>query len=123
MFSSRMHIGFAGSAVLFAVVLFSQKISGFGPGLTSATSPTVFGNASLSVAEGTYSVRDFGARGDGRTLDTQAIARAVKVCFESGGGTVVFPAGQYVTGTFEMFSRVTLHLEAGAIIKGSPDTA
>lgn len=64
-------------------------------------------------------VQNFGAVGDGHTLDTKAISRAVKACSDSGGCTLVFPAGHYVTGTFSLLSNVTLDLEAGAVLEGS----
>lgn len=44
-------------------------------------------------------------------------------CAAGGGGTVVVPPGRYRCGTVELKSRVTLHLEAGAVIAGSPDPA
>ena len=68
-------------------------------------------------------VRDFGAAGDGRTLDTGAIQSAIEACGSAGGGTVLFLAGAYVTGSLTLRSHVTLHLEAGAILLGSEDPA
>ena len=68
---------------------------------------------------GIFNVRDFGATGDGKTLDTTAISLAISVAAKAGGGTVLFPAGVYVTGTFELRSNITLDLLAGATIKGS----
>lgn len=70
---------------------------------------------------GICNVRDFGARGDGVTLDTEPIAKAILACAEAGGGTVLVPSGTYVTGTLELFSNITLQLEAGAVILGSPN--
>ncbi|NOZ56514.1 MAG: glycoside hydrolase family 28 protein [Calditrichaeota bacterium] len=64
-------------------------------------------------------VTDFGAVGDGATLSTLAIQRAVDSCAARGGGTVVFPAGAYLTGTVVLRSHVTLQLEAGAKLLGS----
>jgi hypothetical protein len=69
---------------------------------------------------GTFDVRSFGAKGDGSTLDTEAIVKAIRACAQAGGGTVLFPAGTYVTGTFELLSNITLQLDAGAVILGSP---
>lgn len=68
-------------------------------------------------------VRDFGATGDGQSLDTAAIKKAVTTAAANGGGTVLFPPGKYVTGTFELLSNVTLDLEAGAVIEGSKNLA
>ena len=66
-------------------------------------------------------VRNFGAKGDGVTLDTPAITAAIHACAQSGGGTVLFPPGTYVTGTFEIVSNITLDLAPGAVIAGSPN--
>jgi hypothetical protein len=70
-----------------------------------------------------FDVRQFGAAGDGKTLDTAAINKAIQACNQAGGGTVLFTPGEYVTGTFIMLSHVTLNLEAGAVIKGSTNLA
>ena len=66
-----------------------------------------------------FDVRNYGAVGDGKTLDTQAINKAIQACNQAGGGTVLFTPGEYVTGTFIMLSHVTLNLDAGAVILGS----
>ncbi len=70
-----------------------------------------------------YSVREYGAAGDGVTKDSKAIQHAVDSCAVGGGGTVYFPAGTYLTGTIVLGSGVHLFLDPGAIIKGSPDLA
>ena len=75
------------------------------------------------AASSVFNVRDFGAAGDGRTADTRAIQAAVEACREAGGGTVLFTAGTYVTGTFRIYGRMTLRLEAGSVILASPDTS
>ena len=72
------------------------------------------GNASAS-----FDVTDYGAAGDGETLDTPAIQKAVDRCAKQGGGTVHLPAGTYLSGTIHLRSHVTLHLAAGATLLGS----
>ncbi len=67
-----------------------------------------------------FDVREFGATGDGKTLDTKAISAAIEAAHDAGSGTVVFPPGTYVTGTFELLGNVTLDVEANATILGSP---
>ncbi|MDB6127744.1 MAG: hypothetical protein JWM35_1640, partial [Verrucomicrobia bacterium] len=70
-----------------------------------------------------HDVRNFGALGDGTTLDSAAINRAIGACHAAGGGTVVMSAGIYLSGTIELLSRVTLQLEAGAVLRGSGNLA
>lgn len=65
------------------------------------------------------SVREHGARGDGKTSDTAAIQRALDAAGD--GGVVLFPAGEYLTGTLHLRDGVTLHLAAGATLLASPD--
>lgn len=60
-----------------------------------------------------------GAQGDGRTLNTIALQKAIDQAASAGGGTVVIPAGDFLTGGLVLHSHVTLHLEPGAILRGS----
>lgn len=67
------------------------------------------------------SVTEHGARGDGKTLDRAALNRAVEACAAAGGGQVRVPPGRYLTGTVRLRSGITLVLEAGAVLVGTPD--
>ncbi len=67
-----------------------------------------------------FDVRDLGAKGDGTAKDTRAIQAAIDRA-SAGGGTVVFPAGRYVSGTLHLRSLVTLRIERGATLVFSPD--
>ena len=69
-----------------------------------------------------FNVREYGALGDGQTLDSPAIQSAIDTCAENGGGTVFLPAGQYLTGSLFLRSNISLHLDAGAVILGSEDS-
>jgi len=66
-----------------------------------------------------FNVRDYGAAGDGKHLETGAINKAVAACANAGGGTVYLPPGKYLTGTIVLKSHVTLELDAGATILAS----
>lgn len=67
-----------------------------------------------------YNVLQFGAIPDGNMLNTGAIQQAIDACSQAGGGRVFFPEGKYLTGTIVMKDNVTLHLDEGAEVRGSP---
>lgn len=64
-------------------------------------------------------VRKFGAKGDGRTLNTRAIQAALDKAARQGGGTVVIPAGRFLTGSLRLGSHTELRLAPGAVLLGS----
>ncbi len=66
-----------------------------------------------------FDVRSFGALGDGRTLDTAAINRAIEAAAAAGAGTVRFPAGTYLSVSIHLKSNVDLHLDRGATIEAA----
>ena len=66
-----------------------------------------------------FDVKQFGATGDGKSLDTASINRAVNAANAAGGGMVYLPPGNYLSGTVILKSNVTLYLEAGATLIGS----
>jgi polygalacturonase len=63
-----------------------------------------------------YNVRQYGARGDGKNLDTKAIDNAINVASAAGGGTVYFPAGDYLSVTIHLKSNIALYIDQGATI-------
>lgn len=76
--------------------------------------------AADTANDGFFNVRNFGAAGDGKTLDHSAINRAIDAAAEAGGGTVVVPAGTYLCGSIHLRSNIHLLLNAGSIILGAP---
>jgi len=70
----------------------------------------------VSIAAAAFDVRSFGAKGDGTTIDTPAVNRAIEAAAAVGGGTVIFPAGTYACYTIRLKSHVSLQLQAGATI-------
>ncbi|MBE7558907.1 glycoside hydrolase family 28 protein [bacterium] len=69
----------------------------------------------------TIDIRDHGAVGDGRRLNTRAIARAILACSEAGGGRVLVPEGVWLSGAIHLQSNIELHLSAGAVLRFSTD--
>jgi polygalacturonase len=65
---------------------------------------------------GIFDVRKYGAAGDGKTLDTAAVNRAIEAAAGAGGGVVVFPAGSYLCFSIHLKSYVNLHLLQGSTI-------
>lgn len=68
-------------------------------------------------------VRDFGAKGDGSAKDTNTLQQAIDRCSVLGGGEVLIPAGNYLTGALALRSNTMLRLAKDATILGSPDLA
>jgi polygalacturonase len=79
----------------------------------------VFALAPFALAGSKIDVRENDAKGDGQTLDTAAIQKAVDACSDAGGGQVCFPPGRYLSGTIHLRSGVTILLDAGARLVGS----
>lgn len=71
------------------------------------------------LTAGNVTVTDFGAKGDGQTMNTIALQRAIDACAESGGGEVIVPPGRFLTGTIYLRSHVELVIQRGASILGS----
>lgn len=63
-----------------------------------------------------YSIADFGAVGDGFTMNTEAVNRAIETCSTEGGGTVLIPPGIWRTGPIRLQSGVNLHAQQGALV-------
>src|SRR5215472_11653015 len=63
-----------------------------------------------------YNVKNYGARGDGKTIDTPAINKTIETAAASGGGTIYFPAGNYLSVSIHLKSNIALYLDHGATI-------
>ena len=70
-----------------------------------------------------YDITAHGAKGDGTTMNTQAIQQAVDTCHTAGGGVVNVPKGIFLTGALRLKSGVTLRVEKDAILRGSAKIA
>lgn len=80
-----------------------------------------FGEVTGAKSTSIYSVCEFGAKGDGKTINTNFIQTAIDTANKNGGGVVLFPAGQYVTGTIILKDYVTLRFDNGSTLLGSID--
>lgn len=80
----------------------------------------MMGCTAAAAATGIYNVRDYGAKGDGATLDSPAINAALEAAAADGGGTVLMPPGTYLSGSIRMKSNTELHLQAGCTIVAAP---
>lgn len=77
----------------------------------------------FAKTETDYNVKNYGAVGNGITLDTESIQKAIDSAYNNGGGVVVIPGGTYKVGTLIIKDNVNLHLESGAVIIGSENIA
>jgi len=76
--------------------------------------------AALHAAEPkVFDITAHGAKGDGTTMNTQAIQQAVDACHDVGGGVVTVPKGVFLTGSLRLKSGVILRIEKDAILRGS----
>lgn len=69
-----------------------------------------------------HNVRDYGATGDGVTIDSPAINAAIQAAARDGGGTIYFPAGTYASYSIRLASHICLKLEAGAVLLAAKPT-
>ena len=88
-----------------------------------AAAPAHTPHAAPAKPKVTLNVKDYGATGDGKTKDTLALQQTIERCSAFGGGEVVVPAGDYLTGALALRSNVVLRVEEGATLNGSPDMA
>ena len=73
-------------------------------------------SAQRAVDTNVYNVKVFGAKGDGKALDTAAINKALDAAAAAGGGTVYFPAGNFLSVSIHLKSNIALYLDQGATI-------
>jgi len=97
-------------SLLLALTLASAAVQGATP--VSEPPPPVIPTA-------TFTITDYGAVGDGKTMNTAAFGKAVAACESAGGGSVIVPPGIFLTGPFRIGSHMALVVEKGATIQAS----
>ncbi|HEX6184678.1 MAG TPA: glycoside hydrolase family 28 protein [Pyrinomonadaceae bacterium] len=95
--------------LLFACLLYT-------PAPVPSSGAAVAVSSTQADSAGVYNVRAFGARGDGKALDSPAVNRAIDAAAAAGGGTVRFPAGTYRSFSIRLKSNVSLYLDSGATV-------
>ncbi len=78
-------------------------------------------NASPDTKQGIYVITDFGAQGDGKTLNTDILNRLVETCASAGGGKVIIPPGRFLTGPIFLKSNIHIEIVAGATLLADTD--
>src|ERR1019366_9415118 len=98
------------------------KMAGAGAAATVAPLAASAQEHNVAAAQDTgwFNVRQFGAKGDGASVDSPAINRAIDAAAAAGGGTVYFSAGVYLSYSIRLKSKVGLYLDRGAVILAGP---
>ena len=102
-----MKIPLVSSSLLIATLVISQTIGAF---------------AAEGGDKSYFNVRAYGAVGDGKTLDSPAIDKAIQAAADAGGGTIYLPSGKYLSGTIHLQSNIHLLIDMGATIVAAPQS-
>jgi len=111
------HIARIFSALTIAIMLSGAA---FSTDISSYTKDLQFDMPEFSAPvfpDRTMNIVDFGAVGDGRTVNTEAIKNAINSCTEKGGGTVFVPEGIWLTGPVKLENNINLHLDKNATLQ------
>jgi len=107
------------SVMLNVMFLSATLFAGTDPALKAYTSNLPFAMRDVEVPNipaARIPITKFGAVGDGNSMNTDAIAAAIRRCADDGGGVVVIPPGMWLTGPVKLESNIELHLDSGAVI-------
>ena len=92
-------------------------------GLYLGAAVCLLGTSALAGESKVFDVRKYGAKGDGKTLDTEAIQKALNECGKGGGGTVLLSAGTYLSKPLTLHAKTTLRLDTGAKLQATDEPA
>ena len=113
-----------GRQVVFIVAVFLALIGAVGCHTEVIKIDAPFDMPALTVpvfADRSFDIRHYNAVGGGQTINTKAFADAIGACSQAGGGTVIVPAGKWLTGPIHFKSNVNLHIKEGAEVLFSTD--
>src|SRR6516225_703379 len=113
-FSLQRLLSYAASFAVKFIVLFTAFIL-----IRKEALPQASENSDSVVR--VYNIMRYGAKPDGKTINTDAVQQAVNDCHKNGGGKIIIPAGNFVTGTIRLYSNMNLYMEPGAILSGSTE--
>jgi polygalacturonase len=124
----KRHIDIRGMAIVIALAvstsLYAQEISWASPmkqRLEQMADSLTQNLRPWQVPKRIFKVERYGAKGNGKTMNTKAIQNTIDACSAKGGGVVLFSKGDYLTGTFRLKSGVMIEVARGARILGSTD--
>ena len=103
---------------LFAIAAQTAFLKGIPAIAHAAAGPGAEGDSLASL--GIFNAKSFGATGDGSTIDSGAINRAIEAAANAGGGTVYLPAGIYACYSIRLKSQVSLYLDQGCTVLAAP---
>ena len=109
--------------LLVILAISSIGVSGVGRAETIHRPALTPGSGAFADPASVFDVRKFGAKGDGQTLDSPAINRTIDAAAAAGGGTVFFPAGNYLSVSIRLKSNIALYLDSGATIVAAETSA
>ena len=108
------------SSALFVIALLGVSAPGFAANVDVSSAAAVK-PALPKIPDRTFTLTDFGAVGDGKTMNTEAFKKAVAAVDKAGGGKLIVPKGVFRTAPFTLCSSLDFHLDEGAVIQ-APDT-
>jgi DNA sulfur modification protein DndE len=91
------------------------------PAPSQPAPPTLPAVRQVRFKADTFNIQKYGAVADGQTLNTQAFQKAIMACTQAGGGTVLVPAGLWLTGPIVLQNNVNLHVATGALVQFTTD--
>jgi alpha-L-rhamnosidase len=98
----------------------TSKLRGLGLGVVLAgASLAAFYHSAFAAEPARFDITQYGATADAKTVNTQAIQATIDQCAAAGGGTVVIPTGEFISGSLFIKPGVNIELAEGAVLKGS----